>query len=277
MSRRLIAPSVALLVALVFAVIAFTGNDAPVLVDTSDADTSAPDAPDADISDASDAEDASDADTSPPADDAPSSARMAALRVEPDAGLAVGDPDAPMVMVTFESFGCLWCGVFHRETLPVVLEDWVDTGRLRIETRLLPYEPRAVPGARIAAAAAQQGLYWELAEHLYPFIAGTDEPPMGRELTPDELAAYQVRQSEDALLRQAELVAEEIGLDMDRLRADLGDPATVAIVEHDQQLAWALGFTGTPAFVVNGVPQGGYSGPERFSAFLQAVYDASEG
>jgi protein-disulfide isomerase len=252
MSRRLIAPSVALLVALALVVVAFTGDDSPVLVDTS--------APG----------------TAPLEDDAPSSQRMEPLRVE-DGGLTVGDPDAPMVMVAFESFGCLWCGVFHRETLPVVLEDWVDTGRLRIETRLLPYEPRAVPGARIAAAAAQQDLYWELAEHLYPFIAGTDEPPMGRDLTPEELAAYQVRQSEEALLAQAESAAERIGLDMDRLRADLADPATAATVERDQQLAWELGFTGTPAFVVNGVPQGGYSGPERFSAFLQAVYDASEG
>ena len=272
MPRRLIAPSVALLVALVLVVVAFTGDDAPVLVDTSDTDAS-----DTSATDVSDIDDVSDTGTSPPTGDAPSRARMAALRVEPDAGLAVGDPDAPLVMVTFESFGCLWCGVFHRETLPAVLEDWVDTGRLRIETRLLPYEPRAVPGARIAAAAAQQGRYWELAEHLYPFIAGTDAPPVGRELTSDELAAYRVRQSEEALLRQAELVAERIGLDMDRLRADLADPATAAIVERDQQLAWALGFTGTPAFVVNGVPQGGYSGPERFSAFLQAVYDASEG
>jgi hypothetical protein len=107
----------------------------------------------------------------------------------------------------------------------------VDTGRLRIQTRLLPYEPRAVPGARIAAAAAQQALYWELAEHLYPFIAGTDAPPVGRELTADELAAYQVRQSEEALLRQAELVAERIGLDMDRLRVDLTAQATAQTVQ----------------------------------------------
>ncbi len=99
---------------------------------------------------------------------------------------------------------------------------------------------------------------------------------MGRELTPDELAAYQVRQSQEALLRQAALIADEIDLDMDRLRADLASPATVATVERDQQLAWELGFTGTPAFVVNGVPQGGFSGPERFSAFLQAVYEASQ-
>ena len=266
MSRRLIAPSVALLVAIVLAVVAFAGDDSPITIDASGIDTP---------SDSS--SDAPEVDASTPEADRPSSDRMAPLRVDPASGLVIGDPDAPMVMVTFESFGCLWCGVFHRQTLPMVLEDWVDTGRLRIETRLLPYEPRALPGARIAAAAAQQDLYWELAEHLYPFIAGDGAAPIGRDLSSDELSAYRVRQTEEALLAQAELVAAEIGLDMDRLRVDLADDTTAEIVERDQQLAWQVGFTGTPAFVVNGVPQGGFSGPERFSSFLQAVYDASEG
>ena len=253
MSRRLIAPGVALLAALVFVVVAFTGDDSPVTVDASGTGESP--APD---------------------DDRPSRARMTPLRVDGDSGLVLGDPDAPLVMVTFESFGCLWCGVFHRETMPVVLEEWVDTGRLRIETRLLPYEARAEPGARIAAAAAEQDRYWELAEHLYPFIAGGGEPPIGRDMSSDELSAYRVRQSEQALLTQAERVADGIDLDMEQLRSDLADDATTEIVDRDQQLAWQVGFTGTPAFVVNGVPQGGYSGPEGFSSFLQAVYDASE-
>jgi protein-disulfide isomerase len=263
MTRRLIAPGVAVLVALVLAVLAFAGDDSPVTVDSSELDTPSAAAP------------GPDAPTSDP--DRPSTERMAPLRIAPDSALAIGDPEAPLVMVTFESFGCLWCGMFHRQTMPMVLEDWVDTGRLRIETRILPYESRALPGARIAAAAAQQDLYWELAEQLYPFIAGGGEAPVGRDLSSDELSAYRVRQTEAALLGEAALVADEIGLDMDRLRADLTSQETTELVERDQQLAWQVGFTGTPAFVVNGVPQGGYSGPEGFSSFLQAVQDASEG
>ena len=266
MSRRLIGPGVVLLVAIVLAVVAFASDDSPVTVDASGLDASS--AP---------ASEAEEPDASMPDSDSPSTDRMAPLRIDRDSALAIGDPDAPMVMVTFESFGCLWCGMFHRQTMPMVMEDWVETGRLRIETRILPYEPRALPGAMLAAAAAEQDLYWELAEHIYPFIAGGGEAPIGRELSSDELSAYRVRQTEEALLGQAELVADEIGLDMDRLRADLTDDGTTAIVERDQQLAYQVGFTGTPAFVVNGVPQGGYSGPEGFSTFLQAVYDASEG
>lgn len=266
MSARLIGPGVALLVAVVLVAVAFFGDDTPVTVDASDVDAASTPAADAATPD----------EAASPASDRPSRERMAPLRIETDSGLAIGDPEAPLVMVAFESYGCLWCGMFHRETLPMVMTEWVDTGRLRIETRVLPYEPRALPGSKIAVAAARQGLYWELGEHLYPFIAGGGEPPVGRELTDDEWSEYRVRQSEEALLAQAALVADEIGLDMDRLRADLDDETTNAIVERDEQLAWQVGFTGTPAFVVNGVPQGGYSGPESFSSFLQAVADASE-
>ena len=113
------------------------------------------------------------------------------------------------------------------------------------------------------------------AEHLYPFISGTGEPPVGRDLTSTELSAYRERQSEDALLAQVEQVAEEIDLDWDRFLADYASDEVAAIVARDEQLGQQIGFTGTPSFVVNGVPVGGYMGPERFREFLDAVLDAS--
>ena len=269
-SHRLLLPGVAFLAALAFAVVAFTGDDGPVTVDTGavgDAGTGAVASPSPGTSPSPT--------DSAPAGDAPSVARMAPLRLPTDSGMTIGDPDAPLVMVSFESFGCLWCGNFHRLTLPGVLEEHVADGTLRIESRMLPYEQRAVPGARIGAAAGLQDRYWALAEHLYPFIAGTGEPPVGRDLTADELGAYRERQTEEALLAQVEQVADEIDLDWDRFRADYASDEVASIVARDQAMGSQLGFTGTPAFVVNGVPVGGYMGPERFREFLDAVLDAS--
>lgn len=265
-NRRLLLPALALLAAIGLAAAAFLGGDDPALVDA---------APPADPADAAAAPDAG-PDSAPDAapDDRPSRERMAPLRVD-EPGMAIGDPDAPMVMLAFESFGCLWCGNFHRLTMPGVRADWVDTGLLRIETRMLPYEDRAVPGARIGMAAGLQDRYWPLAEHLYPFISGGGEPPVGRDLTEAELGAYRERQTEEALLAQVEAVAEEIDLDWERFLADYRSPEVAALVQRDQQLAYQLGFTGTPALVVNGVPMGGYASPERFDEFLTGVHDAS--
>lgn len=259
-SRRLLLPGAAFVAALVLAAVAFASSgDDPVTVDTDEVAT------------AEEAESSSRDDG-----DAPSPERMAPLRVE-QPGMTVGDPDAPLVMVAFESFGCLWCGHFHRSTMPVVLDEYVDAGLLRIESRMFPYEERALPGARIGAAAGRQDRYWALAEHLYPFIAGAGAPPVGRELDDDELSAYRERQTEEALLARVEQVADDIDLDWERFLADYESDEVADSVEADQALAYQLGFTGTPAFVVNGVPSGGYSSPEQFRALLDGVLAASEG
>lgn len=105
---------------------------------------------------------------------------MRSLQLPSGSGMVVGEVDAPMVMVAFESFGCLWCGHMHTRTMPAVLSEYVDEGLLRIEARMLPYEAAATPGARIGAAAGLQDRYWQLAEHLYPFIAApVSRPPDG--------------------------------------------------------------------------------------------------
>lgn len=264
-------PGLVFLAAVGVAVVVFTGSDDPVLVDAGDAADAAAESP-APVS--------GDAAATPPADlpdDRPSSDRMAPLQLGQASGMTIGDTGAPMVMVAFESFGCLWCGHLHERTMPSVMADYVDQGLLRIEARMMPYEQAADPGARIGAAAGLQDRYWQLAEHLYPFIAGEDEPPTGRELNEQELGAYRQRQAEDALLAQVEVVADEIDLDWERFLADYGSERVTRIVERDTALARQLGFTGTPAMVVNGVPLGGYRSADALGEFLDAVLDASAG
>lgn len=257
--RRLLLPALALLAAIAVAAAVFAGSGEPALVDTDAADEGTAAAGEA------------------VEDDGPSATRMAPLLLPSDSGMSIGDPDAPLVMVAFESFGCLWCGHMHTRTMPMVLDDYVEQGRLRIDTRMLPYEAAASPGARIGAAAGLQGRYWELAEHLYPFIAGAGAPPLGRDLTELELGAYRERQSEDALLAEVLRVADDIDLDWERFFRDYDSDEVRRIVARDTALARELGFTGTPAVIVNGVPVGGYRSPEAFEEFLDGVLDASTG
>ena len=250
-------PGLAFVAAVGVTVAVFAGSDEPVLVDT-DAVAEEPASPAAET-----------------VDDAPSAERMRPLRLPEDSTMAVGDPDAPVVMVAFESFDCLWCGHMHTRTLPSVMTDYVDAGLLRIEARMLPYEPAAAPGARIGAAAGLQDRYWEVAKHLYPFIAGAGAPPLGRDLTDAELGAYRERQTEDALLGEVLRVADEIDLDWDRFFADYESEEVEAIVARDATLARQLGFTGTPAMVINGVPVGGFRSEDTFRDLLDGVLAAT--
>ena len=248
-------PGIAFLAAVGVAVVVFTGSEDPVLVDTDDVPDESTAAP------ASGGESA--VPTAEAVDDRPSADRMTPLQLPADSGMVVGDADAPMVMVAFESFGCLWCGHLHTRTMPSVMSDYVAEGLLRVESRMLPYEAAARPGALVGAAAGLQDRYWQLAQHLYPFIAGEGEPPTGRELTDQEMGAYRERQAEEAMLAQVEAVADEIDLDWEQFRRDYESDEVASIVARDAALGRQLGFTGTPAMVINGVPVGGYRSPRR--------------
>jgi len=280
---RLLIPAIVFALALVGAGFTFLRDDSVPLIDTSDIETSPNNGPNVSAS-TGDTSDESSGEESPtpsapeptatPDPDGPSTARMAPIRVT-DPAMAIGDPDAPLVMVAFESFGCLWCGNFHRLTLPGIYDKYVDTGLLRIESRMMPYEERAQPGALVGTAAGMQDRYWELAEVLYPFISGDGEPPTGRDLTDAELGDYRQRQSEDGLLAQVESHADEIGLDYEQFLIDYRSDEAAQRVTADTDMGYAVGFTGTPAVVVNGIPLGGYVSYESFDEFLTSVLEAS--
>jgi len=265
---RLLIPAVVFVLALGAAAFTLLSDDEVPLIDTSDVQadvtlgTSLGNRP---------------AVSTPPADaDRPSPARMDRLRVS-DPAMGIGAADAPLVMVAFESFGCLWCGNFHRLTMPGIYDKYVDTGLLRIEARMMSYEERAIPGARVGIAAGMQDRYWALAEVLYPFIAGDGAPPTNRDLSAAELGDYRERQSEAGLLAEVERYADEIGLDYEQFLADYRSVEAQQRVSTDTDIGYAVGFTGTPSIVVNGVPLGGWVSFESFDEFLTSVLDASTG
>ncbi|MCY4669666.1 MAG: thioredoxin domain-containing protein, partial [Rhodococcus sp.] len=77
---------------------------------------------------------------------------------EPDDPMALGDVEAPVVMIAFSDFRCPFCAQFSRETEPQLIDRYVDTGTLRIEWRDLPiFGPQSFDSARAERAAAAHG------------------------------------------------------------------------------------------------------------------------
>jgi predicted DsbA family dithiol-disulfide isomerase len=64
-------------------------------------------------------------------------------------------------------------------------------------------------------------------------------------------------------------VAEDIGLDVDRFRDDLDSPEIEQAVQEDFAEGQAIGVTGTPAFVINGVPVIGAQPTEVFERTIE--------
>jgi len=172
---------------------------------------------------------------------------------DPDDPRALGEVDAPVVMIEWADFLCPFCGVFARDTETVLIERYVDTGLLRIEWRDLPFQgDEAFLAALGGQAAAAQDAFWEYHEALFEADLRRTDGRMGREF----------------LLG----VAGELDLDVAAFEADLDDPALAERVQGEAVLAQSLGITGTPAFIIGGYP---LVGAQPLEVFVNVIENAA--
>ena len=81
-----------------------------------------------------------------------------------------GKIDAPITIIEFSDFQCPFCARFHTQTLPVLLENYIDTGKVRLVYRDFPIQgihPNALPAAMAADCSHEQGKYWEYHDKLF--------------------------------------------------------------------------------------------------------------
>lgn len=173
-------------------------------------------------------------------------------RHDDDDPLTVGDADAPVTMVVFSDYQCTFCATWSHNTLPVLLEDYVDTGDLRIEWRDVNiYGEPSENGAKAAYAAGMQDQFLEYQTFLYPD---------GDTLSEDEL-------TEDNLIE----VADTMGLDAEQFATDMDSATTLANIRKNEQLGSYLGAYATPLFILGGEP---IAGAQPTDVFTQAVEEA---
>jgi protein-disulfide isomerase len=141
-----------------------------------------------------------------------------------DAGDPVaGNPDGDVTVVEFFDYQCTYC----RQVVQSVRELIDEDQQLRVVFKEFPILGEAsLVAARAALAAREQG------DELYmPFHLAL----MG---------------SRDLSLGAIMKLAEQVGLDTERLQADMRAPAIDRQLQANYTLAQKLGIEGTPAFVV---------------------------
>ncbi|MCC6875975.1 MAG: thioredoxin domain-containing protein [Sandaracinaceae bacterium] len=137
-----------------------------------------------------------------------------------------GSPMAQITIVEFSDFECPYCGRAH----PILREVLRELeGRVRLVFFHFPLSghEHAMPAARAAVAAGNQGKFWEMHDLLFEHQ---------RQLEEEDLERY----------------AQELGLDVGRFRADMQAAATQQRVEHDKTEGQRLGIESKPTFFVNG-------------------------
>jgi protein-disulfide isomerase len=83
-------------------------------------------------------------------------------------GIYLGRADAPVRFVEFADLQCPFCRQYTLQTLPVLVQDYVRTGKVRMEFRNLSFiGPDSVKAGRAAAGATQQNRLWNFADVFY--------------------------------------------------------------------------------------------------------------
>ena len=86
----------------------------------------------------------------------------------PQHGTALGSPRAPVVLTEFADLQCRFCGRYARDLRPTLIDDYVRTGRVRLELRLRAFiGPDSRVAARAAYAAATRDRMWNFVDLFY--------------------------------------------------------------------------------------------------------------
>ncbi len=149
-----------------------------------------------------------------------------AVEIATEGSPSRGSQMAPVTIVEFSDFECPYCGRAHPIVQQLLREF---EGRVRVVFKHYPLSahPHAMPAARAAVAAGNQDQFWPMHDLLFEHQ---------RQLEEEDLIGY----------------AEQLGLDMDRFRADMAATETQDRVEADKDAGREAGVEGTPTFFVNG-------------------------
>ena len=139
-----------------------------------------------------------------------------------------GPENAPITIVEFSDYQCPFCA----RTEPLVegaARRLPEPGALVYKHfPLVSIHPQALPAALAAAAAQQQGKFWEMHDD------AVRQP------------ARPAARSRSASTRR------QIGLDLAKFDADIASDEVKAAVQEDMRLAQRVGVRGTPTMFVNG-------------------------
>ncbi len=145
-------------------------------------------------------------------------------------GQPKGSETAPVMIEEFSDFQCSYCGKFSRETLPRLIEAYVDTGKVRLVFRHFAIlGPGSKAAAEAAACAGAQGQFWPYHDQLYGALGKRGF-------------------NRDNLLR----ISQELHLDVTDFTDCVETRRFGAQVQAETDAAVALGLRGTPGFVING-------------------------
>jgi protein-disulfide isomerase len=147
-----------------------------------------------------------------------------------------GSAEAPVAIIEYGDYQCSFCARFKQDVYPQIEADYLEASRLKYIYRDLPLASHryALPAARAAYCAKEQGKYWEMHERIFTLKQSFSEI----ELTEQ---------------------AQAIGLRMEDFRACVEDRRSEDEIVRVAATARMMQIENTPTFLIGTVAPGGDS------------------
>ena len=180
------------------------------------------------------------------------------IRVSVDDDPMKGDPNAPITIIEFSDYECPFCGRFYSNTLPLIEENYINTGKVNFVYRDFPIQsihPNAVPAAMAAECADDQGMFWPFHDMIFE--------------NKDSWAGLK----EVNLSKEFEQYAVVLGLNIEEFNLCLESNKHLDEVRNDLQDGRNYGVDGTPGFFI-GNNENGFikvSGAKPYPIFEQIL------
>lgn len=85
-----------------------------------------------------------------------------------DDEIVLGDPNAPVTIITFGDFQCPFCAKFYKETESLIVKNYVETGKAKLAFKALTFlGPESLNAALANECAKDQGKYWQFHDAIY--------------------------------------------------------------------------------------------------------------
>lgn len=174
-----------------------------------------------------------------------------------DVGRIEGNEAAKVWMVVISDFQCPFCKRWHEQTMPQIMRQYVQTGKIRVAYLNLPISTHrnAQPAHEAAMCAAEQDAFWPVADALF---AAQQDWKSKFEVEPyfDSLATRHVR-------------------DAARFRRCMRDGHVRPLIATDVSRITRLGVGSTPTFLIGNQMIVGAQPYEAFARALDAAIAAT--
>ena len=180
------------------------------------------------------------------------------LKISEDNDPIIGNMDAEITIIEFSDFQCPFCARFHVQTLPTIMDEYINKGTVKLVFRDFPIQsihPNAVPASIAAECANEQGEF----EQMYHMLFEKQKEWSNLETSYAITAFNQY--------------ASELQLNEEKFDSCIKNVKYIEEVQKDLNEGRTYGVTGTPGFFIGNEKIGfvELKGAQPFESFKKVI------